>query len=162
MRSICLAAFGAALTFLSSPAAAQLTAEGNGARAEDRWGGELGIGYGLGAAGFKLTPLVGAFLYAGDNDRYARDDNGGSSRCRDTETGRYADDDSCSNTVVKPYAKLEATYAIPLVATVGAGLRVSEAATTPYGTLAFTLAPAIKLKGNVGDGYYALGLRVGL
>ncbi|MBB3347764.1 hypothetical protein [Sphingomonas sp. BK069] len=162
MRSYRLAALGAALALLSAPAAAQLTAEANGARAEDHWGGELGVGYGLGAAGFKLTPMVGAFLYAGDTDRYVRDDNGSNARCRDSATGRYADDDRCDKTVVKPYAKLEATYAIPLVATLGAGLRVSEADTTPYGTVAFTLAPLVKLKGNVGAGYYALGLRVGL
>lgn len=162
MKMIGLAACGAALLLVASPAAAQLTVEGNGARADHRWGGELGVGYGIGAAGFKLTPLVGAFVHAGDDDRFVRDDNNGDSRCRDRDTGRDVADSRCNGTAVKAYGKLEATYSLPLVATFGAGVRVSAADAAAYGTLAFALAPAIKVKANAGKGYFALGLRVGL
>ena len=162
MKVIGLAACGGALLAVASPAAAQLTVEGNGARADHRWGGELGIGYGIGAAGFKLTPLVGGFVYANSSDRFVRDDTSGDTRCRDRDTGRSADDSRCDGTAVKAYGKLEATYSLPLVATFGAGVRVSAADSAAYGTLAFALAPAVKVKANAGKGYYALGLRVGL
>lgn len=163
MKKTVALAFTACALATAVPAAAQITVEGNGARADDRWGGELGIGYGFGAAGFKLTPIIGALIYAGDNDRYREDDlSNGQTSCRDTTNGQFADDDRCNNTKADAYAKVEATYSIPLVATVGAGVRLSERRTTPYGTVALPLAPTIKLKGNVGDGYYALGLRFNL
>lgn len=162
MKQYVAAALATALSVVAVPAAAQITAEANGARADAQWGGELGIGYGIGAAGFKLTPIIGALIYAGDNDRYSQDDNGGNPRCRDGDTGRYAKSSLCNNTAVSVYGKVEATYSIPLVATIGAGVRVSERDTTPYGTVAFPITPGLKVKGNVGDGYYALGLRLGL
>lgn len=162
MKKFVVAALAAALSTAAVPAAAQITAEANGARADAQWGGELGLGYGIGAAGFKLTPMIGALIYAGENDRYFQDDNGGNPRCRDGETGRYAKSSLCDNTAVNIYGKVEATYSIPLVATIGAGIRFSERDTTPYGTVAFPITPGLKVKGNVGDGYYALGLRLGL
>ncbi|MEH3103716.1 MAG: hypothetical protein PGN12_07395 [Sphingomonas phyllosphaerae] len=162
MRKFVAAVFAAMLACVTQPAAAQITVEGNGARADGEWGGELGIGYGFGAAGFKLTPIVGALVYAGDNDRYFEDNNGGNPRCRDGDTGRYAKSSYCDNTAVNIYGKVEATYSIPLVATIGAGVRFSERDTTPYGTVAFPITPGLKVKGNIGDGYYALGLRLGL
>jgi hypothetical protein len=115
----------------AAPASAQIVLEANGARADGRWGGELGAGFGFGAAGFRLTPMVGALVDRGDDD------------------------------AVKPYGRVEATYAIPLVATVGAGVRVGSDL-RPYGTVAVPLLPAISLKGNAGPHYYALGLRLGL
>lgn len=162
MKQYVVAALVAAMSVIAAPAAAQITAEANGARADDQWGGELGVGYGIGKAGFRLTPMVGALIYAGENDRYYRDDNGGNPRCRDGDTGRYAESSLCNNTAVNVYGKVEATYSIPLVATVGAGVRFSERETTPYGTVAFPITPGLKVKGNIGDGYYALGLRLGL
>lgn len=163
MKKTFALAAGACALSMAAPAAAQITIEGNGARADDRWGGELGIGYGLGAAGFKLTPMIGALVYAGDNDRYREDElSNGQTRCRDTTNGQFADDERCSNTKANAYAKVEATYSIPLIATVGAGVRFSERRTTPYGTVAIPLAPTIKLKGNVGDRYFALGIRFNL
>ena len=111
------------------PAVAQVAVEGGGARAEGQWGGEAAVGYGIGAAGFRLTPMVGGFASEGD---------------------------------VRVFGKVEATYSIPLLATIGAGVRVSDRDTTPYGTVALPLAPLLSLKGNVGDGYYALGLRLSL
>lgn len=162
MKKYVVAALTAALSTLAVPAPAQITAEANGARADAQWGGELGIGYGVGAAGFKLTPMIGALIYAGENDRYYQDDNGGNPRCRDGDTGRYAKSSLCDNTAVNVYGKVEATYSIPLVATIGAGVRFSERDTTPYGTVAFPITPGLKVKGNIGDGYYALGLRLGL
>ncbi|RYD25977.1 MAG: hypothetical protein EOP89_08020 [Lysobacteraceae bacterium] len=109
--------------------------EANGARAEGEWGGELGAGYSFGAAGFRLTPAAGVFLYQGDNDRYYEDNNGGNPRCRDSRDGQYARDSKCDNTAVKPYGRVEATYSIPRTATVGAGVRISDDV-RPYGTVA--------------------------
>ncbi|NJR79839.1 hypothetical protein [Sphingomonas corticis] len=114
---------------VATPAAAQVAVEGNGARVDGRWGGEVGVGYGFGAAGFRLTPIVGGLIADGDT---------------------------------RVYGKVEATYAIPLLATIGVGVRAGEDDTTPYGTVALPLAPLLSLKGNVGDGYYALGLKLSL
>lgn len=120
----------AAMLFVAaSPAAAQIAVEGNGARVDGRWGGEVGVGYGFGAAGFRLTPIVGGLIADGDT---------------------------------RVYGKVEATYSVPLIATLGVGVRASEDDTTPYGTVALPIAPLFSLKGNVGDGYYALGLKLSL
>lgn len=59
------------------------------------------------------------------------------------------------------YGKVEGTYAIPAVAEVGAGARISGDKARIYGTAAIPIAPWISLKGNVGDHYYAIGLRAG-
>lgn len=151
----------AAMTFgCVAPAGAQIVLEANGARADDRWGGELGVGYDFSLLpGLKVTPAVGALIYAEDNGRYYFYDNGGSDACRDSTNGRYADKDLCSNTRFRAYGRVEATYSVPLVATFGVGARISDEV-VPYGTVAFPVAPKIQLKGNVGDGYYAAGLRV--
>jgi len=141
----------------ATPAMAQVQIEANGARADGRWGGELGIGYSIGVGGFSLTPSVGALIYFEDNGRYYRDDNGGNDRCRDYDTGQYADDELCNNTQLKPYGRVEATYTFPFVATLGAGFRIGNDI-RPYGTFAIPVAPKVRLKGNGGPHYYALGL----
>lgn len=62
---------------------------------------------------------------------------------------------------VQPYGRVEATYSIPLSATIGAGVRVSEDEVRPYATLAMPLFPKLRAKANVGPAYYALGLTLG-
>lgn len=105
-----------------------LGVEGGYARADGGWGAELGAGYALGFAGFRLTPGAGVHLRDGD---------------------------------VQPYGRVEATYSIPLSATIGAGVRVSEDAVRPYATLAMPLLPKVQAKANVGPAYYALALTLG-
>ena len=162
MKTITIAIIGAlAACAAATPASAQLVLEANGARADGEWGGELGAGYSFGAGGFRLTPAAGVFLYQGDNDRYYEDGNGGNTRCRDSRNGQYAKSSNCDNTAVKPYGRVEATYSIPLAATIGAGVRIGDEV-RPYGTVALPLAPTLSLKGNAGPHYFALGLRVGL
>lgn len=149
-----------ATMLVAAPASAQVVLEANGARADGRWGAELGLGYAIPiAAGFKITPAVGALVYAEDNGRYYLDDNGGNEACRDSTNGRYADRELCNNTRARAYGRVEATYDIPLFATLGVGARISNEV-KPYGTIAFPLAPKLQLKGNAGDGYYAAGLRL--
>lgn len=151
----------AAMTVLAPSAFADgVVLEANGARAQDRWGGELGLGYTLDAGGFSIRPIGGVFLHAGDEDRYYRDDLGnGQTRCRDGDTGRFADDSNCTNIDVKWYAKLEATYTIPLGPEIGGGARFSSEKVRPYGTIGFGLGPNLRLKGNVGASYYAVGVK---
>lgn len=154
-------ALGAISIACATPAAAQIGLEANGARADGRWGGELGAGYSLPILpGLRLTPAAGVLIYAEDNGRYYIDDNGGNEACRDGTNGRYADKDLCNNTKVRAYGRVEATYSVPLVATFGVGARISDDI-APYGTVAFPIAPKLQLKGNVGEGYYAAGLRLG-
>ncbi|WP_380787140.1 hypothetical protein [Sphingomonas sp. R86521] len=161
MKSYAIGALVAAIGIAcAAPAAAQIGVEANGARADGHWGGEIGVGYSVGLAGFKITPSAGALVYSGSNDRYETQDNGGSSRCRDLSNGQYADKARCDNTKVKAYGRVEATYSIPLFATVGAGVRVGRD-TRPYGIVALPLAPLLKLKGNAGPHYFAAGLTLG-
>lgn len=61
----------------------------------------------------------------------------------------------------KLYGRVEATYTIPLSATIGAGVRVSGDNTRPYATLAMPLFPKLRAKANVGPKYYAVGLTLG-
>ncbi|WP_262504463.1 hypothetical protein [Sphingobium sp. KCTC 72723] len=157
------AAIAVAIATPCLPAMANgIMVEVNGARAHGHWGGELGAGYSLTLGGFSLRPIVGAFVYKGDNDRYYQDSfSNGQTRCRDGQTGQFANDSECNNVAVKAYAKIEATYSIPLMAEVGGGARFSGDKVRPYGTVAVPLAPTIKLKGNAGPKYYALGLKAG-
>ncbi|MFZ2996886.1 hypothetical protein [Sphingobium sp.] len=105
-----------------------LGAEAGYGRADGGWGAELGAGYALGLAGFRLTPGAGVHLRNGD---------------------------------VHPYGRVEASYTIPLSATLGAGVRISEDNVRPYATVALPLFPMLRAKANVGPRYYALGLTVG-
>lgn len=59
------------------------------------------------------------------------------------------------------YGRVEASYSIPASATIGMGLRVSEARTSPYATVSFPLLPKVALKGNVWTKYYTVGLTLG-
>ena len=156
------AAAVAALALSSGPMAHAngIAVEANGARAQSVWGAELGIGYNLSVAGFTLRPIGGAFLYKGDNDRYYNDSfSNGQSRCRDSFTGQFASDGKCDNTAVKAYGKIEATYTLPASIEFGGGARFSSEKVRPYGTASFPLGPKIRVKGNAGDRYYAVGLR---
>ncbi len=66
-------ALAAALMVAAAPAQAQgLGAEANYARANERWGAELGAGYAFGLAGFSLTPGAGVFLRDGGTALYGR------------------------------------------------------------------------------------------
>lgn len=150
----------AALFGIPAAASAQgLVLEANGARSEGIWGGEFGLGYRMGSGGFALTPVVGAFLYQGDNDRYYVDEfDNGQSRCRDSTNGQFADDGLCSNIAAKAYGRLEATYTIPTAFELGGGARLSSGEVRPYGTVAFAMGPGAKLKANAEKRYYALGV----
>lgn len=151
-----------AMGYTPAVSAKGLMVEANGARAQGEWGGEFGVGYAFGAGGFRLRPIVGVFVFAGDNDRYYTDElSNGQERCRDSNNGQFAKDSKCDNTKVKPYGKVEATYSIPLFGEVGVGARFSSSKVRAYGTAAVPLAPKIALKANVGDRYYAVGLRAG-
>lgn len=164
IRHLFIALFGVALFgALPSAASAQIAIEGNGARAQGRWGAELGVGYNLGVGPFTLRPIVGALIHSGDNDGFFEDDfDNGQTRCRDSSNGQFARDDLCNNTALKPYGKVEATFTVPLVAEFGAGARVSSDRMRLYGTAAVNLLPKIKLKGNIGDRYVAIGLMASL
>src|SRR3546814_16909371 len=122
-------ALAAAIALQCVPAMANgIMVEANGARAHGRWGGELGLGYTLSAGGFSLRPIVGAFIYQGDNDRYYEDDlSNDKTRCRDSTNGQFAKDDLYDNTAVKAYGKLEVHYSITPVAAHGGGARVISA-----------------------------------
>lgn len=121
-----------ALALLAAPPAASaqgIAVESNLARAQGHWGGELGVGYSLHAGPITLRPIGGLFIHSDNDERE-----------------------------VKPFAKAEATVSIPTIAELGAGARISGDRTRIYGTAAFDLLPKLKLKGNLGDKYAAIGV----
>lgn len=161
MRKL-IATIAAAVACAVAPAAYAngLAFEANGARAHSEWGGELGVGYNLSLGGFTLRPIGGVFVYKGDNDRYEEDTfSNGQTRCRDMSNGQFADDEKCNNAAVKAYGKVEATYTLIGSLEFGAGARFSSEKVRAYGTASIPLAPRFRAKGNVGDRYYAVGLR---
>ncbi len=126
------AALLGALFVLASPASASaegVAIEGNLARAQGHWGGELRAGYGFGVGPITLRPIGGLLIHSDNDERE-----------------------------VKPYAKAEATVTIPALAELGAGARFSGDRMRIYGTAAFDLLPKLKLKGNLGDRYAAIGI----
>ena len=118
-----------ALAFPAGANAEGVAIEGNLARAQGHWGGELGAGYGFGVGPITLRPIGGLLIHSDNDERE-----------------------------VKPYAKAEATVTIPALAELGAGARISGDRTRIFGTAAFDLFPKLKLKGNLGDHYVAIGI----
>lgn len=157
-----VSAAAVALAASEGAAAQGLVVDAGGARVHDQWGVEGTIGYRMGILGLSVTPSVGAFATRSDEDRYFEEpDPAGGTRCRDSRDGDIDHDLACENADLRLIGRLEATYAIPLVAEAGLGIRVSKGDTTPYATVAMPILPMAKLKGNVGEDYLALGLRIG-
>lgn len=161
MRLIYNALLATGLAAVATPSFAQTVLEANVARADDRWGGEIGAGYTvINIGGFGLTPAVGAFIFEGDNDRYSLDDNGGNPRCRDTSNGQYADSELCNNLDAKFYGRVELTYMLPASVTLGGGVRYMSDDFVPYGTVAVPIGGSLQIKGNAGPDYFAGGLNL--
>jgi len=150
-----------ALTTTTAASATGFGVEAEGVRSEGRWGGDLGVGYRLGFAGFDITPAAGAFLYKGDSNGYFKtEDRDGTERCR-SANGQFADKDKCNRLAAKAYGRIEIGYTIPLFGRVGAGARYMSDHVRPYGTVSVPLAPKVDLKGNAGAHYFALGATLG-
>lgn len=157
-----LLAAGMALGLSQGASAQGLVVDAAGARAQGQWGVEGTVGYRIGILGFAITPSVGAFATRSDEERFLEEpDPAGGTRCRDSEDGDVVHDIRCENADLQLIGRVEATYAIPLFAEAGVGVRISEAATTPYATVAMPVFPLVRVKGNVGKNYFALGLRAG-
>ena len=157
-----LAIAGALAASHGAVAAKGLGAELTGGKAEDVWGGELGVGYGLEVGPIAIRPIVGAFLYKGDNDRYVVSTfSNGQSRCRDSANGQFAADRLCNDVAALFYGKIEATYTIPAVAEIGVGARYMDEKVRPYGLIAVPVAPKFKVVGAGGPDYFSAGIRFG-
>jgi hypothetical protein len=158
-------AAGAAGLLLAGAQAAQAEApaqpwviEANAVKVNDLTGGELGIGYRFAAGNFRVTPIVGALIYKGGNDRYDKQTiSNGTTICRDLSNGQFANKESCNDSAAKAYGKLEATYRFGHSVELGGGVRVSNR-TTPYGTLAAFVSDAVAVKAVAGKDYYGAGL----
>ncbi len=146
---------------LPAAAQAQISVEGNLARAEGEWGAEAGAAYNLPLLpGVTLRPGGGVFIYERENDRYFIDRfDDGDGRCRDVTNGEFADSDLCGNTAIRAYARLEGTYTLLGTTEVGVGGRYSGNAVRPYVTASFPVLPRVRVKANGGERYLALGLR---
>lgn len=160
MKKMLLGAAVAAATFCAVPASAQIGFEANGARSEEQWGGELGVGYAVHVGPISVRGAAGGFIYQGDSWPYYMDDNGGSPRCRNGRNGQYADSSECVATKVEAYGRAEALFNSPTGFAIGVGARISDEV-RPYGTAAFALGPKLKLKGNAGPHYFAAGVTLG-
>lgn len=158
MKHILSAGLLTAALFTAGVAQAQpFMLEANGARVNHLTGGEFGLGYSFANEHFRITPIVGAFVYQGDNDRYRRETfSNGSHVCRDTSNGQFADKDDCDNTAVKAYGKLEGAVRFKQVE-IGGGVRLSSK-TAPYGLASVAVSEQFALKAFAGDDYYGAGL----
>lgn len=105
-------------------------AEANLARAHGEWGAELGGGYALQGGGFTLRPMAGVMLYDRDG----------------TET--------------RLFGKVEASYTLPASLEFGLGARFTSDRTRGYALVSMPIAPAVRLRANAGEGYFALGARL--
>ncbi len=161
MRTMGLLA-SAMVTMCATTASADgVMVEATGARAQQRWGAELGIGYTVNVGRLNLRPIAGVFIHRGDDDRFERDSfSNGQSRCRDTRTGQFANDSECVNIAAKVYGKVEATFSVSPAAEIGGGARFSGDRVRPYGTVALSRGQA-RFKANAGDRYYAIGVGLG-
>jgi hypothetical protein len=156
-----LLAAGIAITASGAASAQGLVADAAGARVKGQNGIEGTVGYRIGMLGFAVTPSIGAFATRGDEERYLEEpDPAGGTRCRDSRDGDIVRDIRCENADLQLIGRLEATYALPLLAEAGLGVRISRGDTAPYATVAMPIFPMAKLKGNIGKDYLALGLRV--
>jgi hypothetical protein len=156
---IALAAFAvlAGATAAASPVMANtVTAEANIARAEGDWGGELAVGVPVVQdGGFSITPAVGLFFHDRDHPAYYHDDGS----CFAKSSGNEVSGGKCDDSGTKIFAKVEATYRLPMALAVGVGARLIGDNVRPYGTVSMPLLPRIDVKGNLGDHYVAAGLQ---
>jgi hypothetical protein len=156
LASAAIAAAGLSIFALATPAlAANVVAEADVARAEGDWGGELAAGVPvIEDGGFSITPGVGAFFHKRDHDGFYKD----SSDCFRSSNDEQVSDGKCDNSGTKVFAKVEATYRLPLFA-VGLGARFIGGDLRAYGTAAMPLMPFLDGKVNVGDHYLAAGVQ---
>lgn len=131
------------------------TLEAGGAELYDVTGAELGAGYRFAAGPLRITPMVGGFIYQGDNDRYYFDS--GVDRCRDRTNGQFARTALCDNTAVSAYGKVEATARVRNIE-FGVGYRVDEEDSIPYGTISFDVSQGMAFKANAGKEYVGVSL----
>ncbi|WP_395393456.1 hypothetical protein WBP07_00545 [Novosphingobium sp. BL-8A] len=141
----------------SAPAMASVvTAEANVARSEGDWGGELAVGVPvIQDGGFAITPGVGLFFHDRDHPGYYHD-NGD---CFSKQSGNQVSGGKCDDSGTKIFAKVEATYRLPMALAVGVGARLTGDNLRPYGTVSMPVFPHIDVKGNLGDHYVAAGLQ---
>ena len=121
----------------------------------DQQGFDIGIGYNIASSGFNFTPMVGGFVYQGNNDRYYLDAS--ADRCRDRTNGQFATTSLCDATEVELYGKLEATYEFDQFE-IGGGYRFSEDVSTPYFTASYRAPSGAGLTANYGDDYVSVGI----
>lgn len=159
-KYIAAASVAAVLCAPTTQARAQsnsLMLEANVAEASDLTGAELGVGWRFNAGNFHLTPAVGALIYQGDNDRYQMYQQVNGSRCRDTTNGQYARTELCDSTAVAAYGRIEATAHWRNIE-IGAGYRISDIESVPYGTVAVRVTDMVAIKGNFGSDYISAGV----
>ncbi|WP_209316038.1 MULTISPECIES: hypothetical protein [unclassified Brevundimonas] len=136
-----------------------LMLEANIAKASDLTGAELGVGWRFNAGNFHLTPAIGALIYQGDNDRYQIYQQSNGARCRDTTNGQYARSELCDSTAAAAYGRIEATVHWRNVE-FGAGYRISDIESAPYGTIALRVSEMVAIKANLGEDYIGAGVSV--
>lgn len=154
--TLALAIAAVPAVLFAAPAAAQVTAEANVARAEGDWGGELAVGVPvISDGGFSITPGAGVFFHHRDHPGYVNQD----SQCFSKSSGDRVSDGKCDNSGTKIFGKVEAMYRLPTALGFGIGARLIGDDVRAYGTVSMPLLPRIDVKGNFGDHYLAAGLQ---
>lgn len=142
--------------------AANPFAEISAARVKDTVGAEVGFGAKLKAGDFALKPQLVAFVYDGETPGFeTQTQRNGSTICRNTSNGQYAEDSNCVSMKVSAALKLELTYAMGAWGELGVGARVDKETRTPYVAYTKAVSPSMALKLSGGRDYVGLGLVFG-
>lgn len=156
-----IAVLALVLAPLSMANAAAPFAEVTAAKANDAVGAEFGLGTKLTAGNFALKPQIVAFVYDGDTPGYREyTQSNGSTVCKNTANGQYADKTDCVATKIAAAIKIELTYAVGTWGEFGVGARMEKKA-VPYLTISKTISPMMSLKFNGGKDYVGIGLAFG-
>lgn len=152
----------AALLLGSSAHAGGFVADASLARYDGRNGGEVAVGYGFDAIVFTIRPMIGAVLSSGPgNDFREIALPGGLSACLDIKSAQPEREEVCAPGGLRVFGRLEAVINLPLLGELGAGARLQDGKVRPYGTVALSVLPLVKVKANIGNAYAALGLQAG-
>lgn len=143
--------------FLGTSAASQesgWTGELNFAEVAEVSGVEIGVGYYFRSGQFRVTPILGGFVYQGELVGFQSESGG---ICRDLSNGQFSESENCDATEIEGYGKLEANIALDAFE-IGFGYRTSDRSDDLYGMLGARVGPNGAIRVNVGEEYVALSL----
>lgn len=125
-------------------------------------GTEIEFGYRktISSFGINILPVTG-ILYPDPDSRYREETfSNGTTICRDTSTGQFANKEKCSDTNFSYAFSVSADYAISNSIFIGGGVRIGEK-TNSFVMLRARVMGRISIHAKAGDKYSSMGLSFG-